>query len=278
MKSQQRLRWLSAVAASRRWRSAPATPPRRRPNCWSTRRSRPTRSRPTRRRSTRRIPTSTLKWVRDSTGVITAKVLAEKANPQADIVIGRSASSMAVFANEGMLAAVRAEGLRQDLRAQYRDSQNPPRWVGMDVYGAAICFNTVEAQKQDLPKPETWKDLTKPVYKGQIVDAESGVVGHRLSSTSPAGCRCGARPTRWKFMDALHENIAQYTHSGSQAVQARRARASSRSASRSSTARSTTKKSGAPVDVDLPERRAGLGPRGDRHHEDARRSSTRRRS
>ena len=41
--------------------------------------------------------------------------------------------------------------------------------VGMDVWGATICFNTVEAQKKDIPKPETWKDLTKPVYKGQIV-------------------------------------------------------------------------------------------------------------
>ena len=39
----------------------------------------------------------------------------------------------------------------------------------MDVYGAAVCFNTIEAAKQGLPKPETWKDLTKPVYKGQIV-------------------------------------------------------------------------------------------------------------
>src|SRR5437762_9865194 len=49
------------------------------------------------------VPDVTLKWVRDSTGIITAKVLAEKANPQADLVVGTSASSMAVFANEGLL-------------------------------------------------------------------------------------------------------------------------------------------------------------------------------
>ena len=69
-------------------------------------------------------PDIELKWVRDSTGVITAKVLAEKANPQADIVIGTSASSMAVFANEGMLAAVRAEGTRQDSRAVPRFAES----------------------------------------------------------------------------------------------------------------------------------------------------------
>jgi len=32
-------------------------------------------------------PNIELKWVRDSTGVITAKLLAEKANPQADVVM-----------------------------------------------------------------------------------------------------------------------------------------------------------------------------------------------
>jgi iron(III) transport system substrate-binding protein len=44
-------------------------------------------------------PDVTIKWVRDSTGVITAKLLAEKANPQADMVVGTSASSLAVFEN-----------------------------------------------------------------------------------------------------------------------------------------------------------------------------------
>ena len=62
----------------------------------------------------------------------------------------------------------RRKGL-DTIAPQYRDPKNPPAWVGMDVWGAAICFNTVEAAKQGLPKPETWKDLTKPVYKGKIV-------------------------------------------------------------------------------------------------------------
>src|ERR1700680_220114 len=114
------------------------------------------------------VPDVTLKWVRDSTGIITAKVLAEKANPQADMVVGTSASSMSVFDNEGMLQGYAPKGLDR-ISAAYRDPKNPPDWVGMDVYGAAICFNTVEGAKQNLPKPESWKDLTKPLYKGKIV-------------------------------------------------------------------------------------------------------------
>ncbi|HEX9302362.1 MAG TPA: extracellular solute-binding protein, partial [Casimicrobiaceae bacterium] len=74
-------------------------------------------------------PNIDVKWVRDSTGVITAKLLAEKANPQADLVVGVSASSLAVFANEGMLQPYAPKGLDK-ISPQYRDSRNPPEWVG----------------------------------------------------------------------------------------------------------------------------------------------------
>ena len=42
-------------------------------------------------------PDIELVWVRDSTGVITAKLLAEKANPKADVVMGVAATSMGIF-------------------------------------------------------------------------------------------------------------------------------------------------------------------------------------
>ncbi len=58
--------------------------------------------------------------------------------------------------------------------------KNPPEWVGMDVYGAAICFNTVEAAKLE---PAQARDLEGPDQarlQGQDRDAESRLVGHRL--------------------------------------------------------------------------------------------------
>ena len=42
-------------------------------------------------------PDIDITWVRDWTGVISAKLLAEKANPKADVVMGVAATSMAVF-------------------------------------------------------------------------------------------------------------------------------------------------------------------------------------
>src|SRR3546814_5320670 len=78
-------------------------------------------------------PDIEINWVRDSTGVVTAKLLAEKENPQADIVWGLAATSLMLLKSEGMLDAYAPEGVDQ-LSAKFRDSATPPSWVGMDVW------------------------------------------------------------------------------------------------------------------------------------------------
>ncbi|WP_372527033.1 putative 2-aminoethylphosphonate ABC transporter substrate-binding protein [Piscinibacter sp.] len=163
------------------------------------------------------VPDVEIKWVRDSTGVITAKLLAEKANPQADVVMGVAASSLALLDRQAMLEPYAPLNL-DAIMSQYRDKKSPPAWWGMDVWGATVCFNTVEAGKKNIPKPETWKDLTKPVYKGSIVmpnPASSGTGYFDVTAWLALFGDDNGKGGGWKFMDALHENIAQYTHSGS---------------------------------------------------------------
>ena len=158
-------------------------------------------------------PNIEITWVRDSTGIITAKILAEKAAPKADVIMGVAATSMAIFAEEGLLLPFAPTGLDR-IPPQYRDGANPPRWVGMDVWGATICFNTVEAAKKNIPKPDTWKDLTKPAYKGQIVMPHPASSGTGFFDVT-AWLQLFGEADGWKYMDGLHENIAQYMHSGS---------------------------------------------------------------
>jgi iron(III) transport system substrate-binding protein len=162
-------------------------------------------------------PDIEIKWVRDSTGVITAKLLAEKANTQADAVMGVAASSLALLDKQGMLEPYAPLNL-DAIMSQYRDKKKVPAWWGMDVWGATICFNTVEAQKKGIPVPVTWKDLTKPIYKGQIVmpnPASSGTGFFDVAAWLTLWGDDNGKGGGWKYMDALHENIAQYTHSGS---------------------------------------------------------------
>jgi iron(III) transport system substrate-binding protein len=199
-------------------------------------------------------PAIEIKWVRDSTGIITAKLLAEKANPQADVVMGVAASSLVILDQEGMLAPYEPSGFKQ-LAPQYSDSKRPPAWIGMDVWGATICFNTVEAKKRNLPKPESWKDLANPVYKGMITMPHPASSGTGFFDVT-AWIALWGEQEAWKFMDALHENIAQYTHSGSKPC--RQAGAGEFPIGVSFEYRANqVKASGAPVDLVFP--KEGLG-------------------
>ena len=159
------------------------------------------------------VPDVEVVWVRDSTGVITARFLAEKDNPRADMVLGHAATALLLFEKMGLLETYKPAGV-DALKEAFRDSTAPYAWTGMDAYLGVICFNTAEAGKANIKAPTSWKDLLKPEYKGKLVmphPASSGtgylMVGAWLQMMGEAEA--------WKFMDALHENIAVYTHSGS---------------------------------------------------------------
>jgi iron(III) transport system substrate-binding protein len=158
-------------------------------------------------------PDIKINWVRDSTGIVTAKLLAEKNNPQADVIWGLAATSLLLFKGEGMLEPYAPKGLDQ-LDAKFRDKDETPSWVGMDAWVAAICYNTVEGEKNKLPLPTSWKDLLNPVYKGQIVMPNPASSGTGFLDVS-SWLQIFGEEEGWKFMDGLHENIGTYTHSGS---------------------------------------------------------------
>ena len=195
-----------------------------------------------------------IRWVRDSTGVVTAKLLAEKANPQADMILGLAATSLLVLEQEGMLTPYAPKGVEK-LNQRFVDTKKPPMWVGMDVWGATICFNTVEAKKRNLPRPETWKDLLKPVYRGQITMPHPASSGTGFLDVT-AWLQLYGEAEGWKYMDALHENIAQYVHSGSKPC--RQAGAGEFVMGISFEYRANaTKASGAPIDLIFPKEGVG---------------------
>lgn len=158
-------------------------------------------------------PDIKINWVRDSTGIVTAKLLAEKENPQADAVWGLAATSLLVLKGEQMLQPYKPAGVEK-LSKNFYDQDATPSWVGMDAWMAAVCFNTVEAKKHNLPKPTSWEDLTKPVYQGHIVMPNPNSSGTGFLDVS-SWLQMFGEENGWQYMDRLHNNIARYTHSGS---------------------------------------------------------------
>src|SRR5262245_17726159 len=159
------------------------------------------------------LPNLDLKILRLSTGDISARFMAEKDNMQADVIWGVGATNMLIFKNAGLLEPYAPKGLEK-IVPLFRDKDSPPAWVGMDIYMSAFCFNTEVAKKHNLPAPTSWADLAKPVYKGQVVMPNPASSGTGYLSVASILQRMG-EAEGWKYLDALHQNIAEYTKSGS---------------------------------------------------------------
>lgn len=152
-------------------------------------------------------------WIRDSVGVITAKLLAEKERPSGDVIWGLAVTSIQLLKAERMLLPYAPANLAQ-IRPNFRDPENPPSWVGMEAWAASICFNTIEAERHKLPRPRSWHDLLDPAFRGRVVmphPASSGTGYFHVS----AWIQLFGEEAAWRYMDRLHENIAIYVHSGS---------------------------------------------------------------
>ncbi|MFM8990334.1 MAG: putative 2-aminoethylphosphonate ABC transporter substrate-binding protein [Alphaproteobacteria bacterium] len=158
-------------------------------------------------------PDIRIEFLRDSTGVITARLQAEKATPRADAIWGLAVTSAMVLDAEGILQPYRPAHFEQ-LRPVFRDPKPDPAWFGMEAWSAAICFNTIEAGKRGLPAPRTWEDLAGPAFRGLVQmpnPASSGTGFFHVSGW----IQMMGEENAWAFMDRLHQNVASYVHSGS---------------------------------------------------------------
>jgi iron(III) transport system substrate-binding protein len=154
-----------------------------------------------------------VKWLRDSTGIMHARMMAEKDNPRADVLYGLAATSMLTMDKLDMFIPYTPKGVEK-LDARYRDKNDPAHWTGIYGWAAAICFNTIEAKKNNLPKPTKWADLTNPVYRGHITMPNPASSGTGFLDVS-SWMQIWDEKRAWAYMDELHKNIASYTHSGS---------------------------------------------------------------
>jgi iron(III) transport system substrate-binding protein len=151
--------------------------------------------------------------IRESTGVITARLLAEASDPRADVVWGLAATSLLAAEQKGLLEPYAPPGL-EHISPKFRDEQSPPRWIGTGVLMTAFAANTPELKRRGVDVPRSFEDLTDPRLRGQVTmpnPASSGtgfliLLGILQWRGEEAG---------WAYLDRLHPNVAQYTHSGS---------------------------------------------------------------
>jgi iron(III) transport system substrate-binding protein len=154
--------------------------------------------------------------VRDSSGIITARLLAEKDNPRADATAGLPISSLVIFEQQNMLHGYTPSGV-EALKPRFRSPASPMTWTGTDAFLSVVVFNVPEGAKIGAKLPASWQDLLQPALRGHIVmpNPASSATGYvTLAGWIKTMGEAGA----WQYMDRLHENIATYLHSGSAPV------------------------------------------------------------
>lgn len=203
-----------------------------------------------------KYPDIKVNTVRESTGTITAKLLAEKDNPQADLIWGTAASSLMVLDNQKMLEPYAPAGVERIL-PKFKSDKKVPTWVGIDAWETAIVVNTVEAKKLGLPEIKSYQDLLRPEFKGHIVMSNPNSSGTGFLTVSGVLQLNGKDTDKgWEYLDKLHENISQYVHSGSKP--AKMAAAGETAVGISfGYAGISQKEKGAPVEVIFPEEGSG---------------------
>ena len=150
-------------------------------------------------------------WDRASTGVLTERLLAGQGT-RPDAVWGLAVTSMLLLDKKGLLDPYAPKDLA-DIKPNFRDPANPPAWVGMNAWIAAVCFNAVEAAQSGLPKPSSWFDLVDPRFKGKVSMPHPGSSGTGYLLVA-GWIKAFGEARAWEFLDKLHDNIVAYEHSG----------------------------------------------------------------
>jgi iron(III) transport system substrate-binding protein len=159
-------------------------------------------------------PDIKITWQRDATGVVTARIVAEKNNPSADAVWGLAVTSMILLDREGILLPYAPKELDR-IKPNFRDGKNPPSWVGIDGWASALCYNPIEGAKLNLSRPTSWFDLLDVRFKDRIVMPHPASSGTGFFTVS-AWIQMFGEARAWDYMDKLDRNIAVYVHSGTQ--------------------------------------------------------------
>ncbi len=156
-------------------------------------------------------PSIKVNVLRLSTGDLGARMLAEKSNPQHDMIWGWAVTQMVDPRIMEMLESYKPKGIDM-VNTNFQDPGN--KWFATTGYFAAFCVNTEVLKKKNLPMPSSWQDLLNPVYKGQLImpnPASSGTGYLQISSL----LQMKGEDKGWKFLNELDKNMGQYIKSGS---------------------------------------------------------------
>ena len=152
-----------------------------------------------------------VEFVSMSSGEVLSKLKAEGGKPAADLWFGGGIDSFMSAADSGLL-----EKADFDRASSFADGFKSPDnyWFskGATVVGFIVNNDILAEIGADAPK--SWADLTKPVFKDEIMMSSPAVSGTNYAAVA-ALLQTMGEDKGWEYLAQLNDNIPFYTKRGS---------------------------------------------------------------
>jgi iron(III) transport system substrate-binding protein len=142
-----------------------------------------------------------------TTGKVMARLEAEQANPQADVLISASWDTAEDLQQRGWLLPYQSPNAANVPAAFKTDA-----YVAQGISALGIVWNT----NSHTPEPKTWQDLTGPAFKDQVTTPDPALSGASLDLL--IGLQNGEGEKAWQLFDQLKANGMVISGPNAQAV------------------------------------------------------------
>ncbi len=142
-----------------------------------------------------------------TTGKVMARLEAEQANPQADVLISASWDTAEDLQQRGWLLPYQSANASH-VPPQFRSDS----YVAQGISALGIVWNT----QSNTPEPKTWQDLTAPAFKDKVTMPDPALSGATIDLLT--GLQNAEGEKAWQLFEQLKANGMVISGPNAQAV------------------------------------------------------------
>lgn len=150
-------------------------------------------------------------FVRLSSGETVARLAAAKSAPEFDVWHGGPADGYGAAAKQELLEKY-VSPTASEIPDKYKDPNG--YWTGVYVGALGFCSNKKVLAEKGVDVPDSWDSLLVPQLEGQVSTAHPSTSGTAFTALWTQVTRLGSEDAGLGYMKQLHQNVLQYTKSG----------------------------------------------------------------